>query len=103
MAKNLKSDAEIRDAAMLYLVKIRELEGEELGLLAAYIFSWHFMYAVKSIKLEMKIEDHLFYNIDALSGIARPKDEDVDTLGDHIVQLLNERIDFNRYFPNNRI
>ena len=94
------SDAEIRDAVMLYIVRILDRENglhsltsEELAHLTRVVHSETFLVALKCIKIENGIEDFQFYSLNILQGVKKPAGEDLDTLGDKLVEWVNETLE----------
>ena len=86
-------ESRCRDAVMIYIVKILKLQNEELAFLARVIHSPTFLVALECIKIEEKIDNFIFYNLDALEGIDPQTGEDEETLGDKLVEWVHETLE----------
>lgn len=97
------SDLEIRDAVMLYIARILDRENGfhslnvgEIAYLTRLVFSENFLVTLKVIRMETKIDDLQFFNMEMLRGINRLPGEDQDSLGYKLVEWVHEQLEMYR-------
>lgn len=97
--EKVKSNAEIRDAMMLYLTQVKKVNDKKLGFVASYIYSRGFLLDLKGIRERLNREQEQFYELDVLKGFQKPLAEDCELLGDELVHLIDNRVFPNFYDP----
>lgn len=86
-------ESRARDAVMLYGTQILKLYGWELAYLAKLVYSPAFLLLLKRLRLEMKIDDFTFFNLEALHGISPAPGEDQEELGYKLIEWVDEELE----------
>jgi len=94
------SDAEIRDAVMQYIARVLDRENgfhslkeEEIAYLTRLVFSETFLVTLKVIRMETKIDDFQFFNLEMMEGINQLPGEDKDSLGYKLMQWVHDELE----------
>lgn len=88
-----KKNAEVRDAVMLYVTQVIKVKYQELAFITSVIYSTTFLIALLRIRIEMEKENENLYSLSALEGVDPQPNEDEETLGDKLVEWVNENLE----------
>ena len=92
MSTEKKTDAEVRDAVMLYITQVLKLKEQpmKLAFVTSYVYSQGFLKDLKDIRERLKVEVEPIYSLSVLKGVDQPGKEDQDLLGYKLVELIDK-------------